>query len=350
MEFDSLTGNRYTLIVGQTAVLVKVMRLLPQGLCLWTLPGEAYIIEEMAGKRSRRGLFFLAFLPIIVLGFVFYFRPPVLLVTDLVFDRLYGDLRGRKMQAETSLRLFRRVKTVQVAENAGSDVVIFAVESAAKKPYCVLFPYRYQGEAERYVREHPEVPATVLLGRFRNIGDETSFGISTDTEGDFYRIGRLAAVIARTRNMAPEGEPETPGRVLFFRDDMVSPEDWEAFKRGLKEEEHPWDPLDVWGSMDYTVPESVSCTVLTGLAEFFLEKNLDIPVILFSWADPALTPSRVKVVFDDSPWTQAAAAVKILAGEREPGNIPSRALVLSKRIPDQGLLRNIKEAIQGIGP
>jgi hypothetical protein len=102
--------------------------------------------------------------------------------------------------------------------------------------------------------------------------------------------------------------------------------------------------------MDYTVPESVSCTVLTGLAEFFLEKNLNIPVILFSWADPALTPSRVKVIFDDSPWAQTVEAVKILTGNREPGSIPSTALILSKRIPDQDLLQNIKEAIQEIVP
>jgi hypothetical protein len=86
------------------------------------------------------------------------------------------------------------------------------------------------------------------------------------------------------------------------------------------------------------------------LAEYFLEKNQDIPVILFSWVDPAVTPSRVKVVFDDSPWAQVGAAVKILAGEKEPGNVPSRALILSKRIPDQGLLQNIKEAVQGIVP
>ncbi|MDR2741001.1 MAG: hypothetical protein LBB98_02480 [Treponema sp.] len=280
---------------------------------------------------------------------MFTLRPPVLLVTDRVYDQLYGRFRGMKMQAEASLRLFRRVKNVRIAEDAGIDVAVFAVESASKKPYCVLFPYRYYREAGQYTRNYPGIPAVILSGRIRELPEDMGLpAIRTDTEGDYSRMGRAAAAFVMNRKSEDGAEGEA-GKILFLRDDLVSPEDWEAFKRGLAAEGYLGAPLDVRNGTDYTVPGDVACAVLTGAAESFFSQSLSLPVILFSWLDPALTNSMVRVVFDDSPWAQVAAAAESAVGKRGNESIPSRALVLKKRMPEKEFLRKIRGIVRETG-
>jgi hypothetical protein len=296
--------------------------------------------------KSKKPLLFLTLIPIVIIGAVFFLRPPVLLVTGLLYDQIYGRFRGMKMQAETSLRLFRRVKTVRIAEDAGIDVAVFAVESASEKPFCVLFPYRYYREAGQYAGDHPGVPAVILSGRIRELPEDMGVpAVRTGTEGDYFRMGRAAAAFALNRG-AEDGET---GKVLFLRDDLVFPEDWEAFKRGLKAGEYFLAPLDVRNGTEYAVPGDAACAVLTGAAESFFSQNLSLPVILFSWLDPALTNSMVKVVFDDSPWAQAVMAVETAVGKRGNEGIPSKALVLKKRMPEKEFLRKIKRIVRETG-
>jgi hypothetical protein len=301
--------------------------------------------------KSKKPLFFLLLIPIVIAGLSFVFRPPVLLVTDLVYDQLYGRFRGMKAQAGTSLRLFRRVKTVRIAENAGPDVVVFAVNSASEKPFCVLFPYRYYREAEQYAGEYPAIPTVVLLGRVREFPAEDSglMGIRTDTGADYFKMGRAAAVFARYRNEENAGEV-VPGKVLFLRDDLVSPEDMEAFQRGLRAEEYSLAPIDIRSGNDYTVPGDVGCAILTGAADFFFSQNLGLPVLLFSWLDPALTTSTVKVILDDSPWSQVIPAVAIASGKRKNEAIPSKALILKKRIPEKEFLMKAEGIFREVHP
>ncbi|MDR2070708.1 MAG: hypothetical protein LBP81_04755 [Treponema sp.] len=282
-------------------------------------------------------------------GAVFFYRPPVVLVTDRAYDQLYGRLRGMKTQAEASLRLFRRVKTVVIAENAGTDVAVFAVGSASKKPFCVLFPYRYYREAEQYVQDYPGIPAAVLMGHIRESPADMSLpAIRTDTEEDYFKMGRAAAAFAWDQNSGngADGEPQRPGEILFLRDDKVSSQDWEAFNRGLKAGEYPLAPLSVRAGDEYPVSATVVCAVLTGAAEFFLGQNLKFPIILVSWLDPSVTNSMVKIVFDDSPWAQVVPAAMMAAGEHEAGAVPSKILVLDWRIPEKEFVRQIRRIVQ----
>jgi hypothetical protein len=298
-------------------------------------------------KKSKKPLFFLLFIPIFIVGVVFFLRPPVLLVTDLVYDRLYGEFRGRKIQAETSLKLFRRVKTVRIAEDAGTDVAVFAVRSASKEPFCVLFPYRYYREAEQYVREYPAIPAAVLSGRVRDYqpADSALAVVRTDTGEDYFRIGRAAAAFVRYAEDALE-EDTAPRKVLLLRDDLVFADDLEAFHRGLEAEGYSLAPIEVWSGIEYTVPGDTACVVLTGAADFFLNQNSAAPVILFSWMDPALTDSTVKVVLDDSPWAQVVPAVEIAAGKRNNEGIPSGVLILEKKIREKDFVRELAAIFQ----
>ncbi|GHU17500.1 hypothetical protein FACS1894163_08460 [Spirochaetia bacterium] len=90
-------------------------------------------------------------------------------------------------------------------------------------------------------------------------------------------------------------------------------------------------------------PTGNSCPVLTVRAPNFFDRDAKIPVILFSWLDPALTSANVKVIFDDSPWALAFAAFRD-KGEAKP--LPANIIIPKGRIADPAVLRRIKSAIR----
>jgi hypothetical protein len=263
---------------------------------------------------------------------VFFLRDPVVLVGDSAFDGIYGGRRALKSRIEASLRLFRRISLVRIAEAAGSDVVVFAVEEAAPRPYCVLFPYRYAEGARRYAREFPHIPALVFEGRRRELLlEESPVFVGTDLAADLYRAGRCAAVFA-----------EASGGVLFYQDEQLGPAEREAFAQGLRDGGFEGTPLYLNAGIDYTAFEGISCVVVMGYPAFFLERALDIPVILFSWMDPGLTSSRVKLVFDDSPWAFLVPVVKTLYSPDWRTRIPSKISVLKPRIKEKEIIRTLE--------
>jgi hypothetical protein len=253
---------------------------------------------------------------------VFFFRPPVLLVTDPSFNLLYGNKRARLKQVVISLKLYRRIIPVQVAETAGSDVIVLAVEAVAAAPHAVIFPYRFAGAAGRYREGHQEITAIILSGRSR----ETAAGdgpvvYRTDSEADFYRAGLCAALLgAGSGSIVP-----------VFQDGAMTQADREAFSAGLGEGGAAISPVYLNSGSNYTAWRSVSCAVAVGPAPLF-EQNVTAPILLFGWIDPDATPRNVKLVFDDSPWALALDAVKAAErGERE-ASLPSDMVILPERI------------------
>jgi len=85
---------------------------------------------------------------------------------------------------------------------------------------------------------------------------------------------------------------------------------------------------------------------VAGPAARFLEQNLCIPVILFSWIDPARTPGAVKMLFNDSPLAQAAGALRAFSPGGGEVFLPSRARVLSGRIEERGDVRKLRGLIR----
>ncbi|GHT79568.1 hypothetical protein FACS1894130_08660 [Spirochaetia bacterium] len=321
--------------------------------------------------KKRRIIKIAAPLLIVVLllaaALVFISRSPVLVVSDSAFDGMYGGLRLRVKRVETSVRLWRQVKTVRIAEDAGEDVAIFAIGAAATKPFCVLFPYRYYNEAKRYAGEFPAVPVGVLQGRLRDLSGPPPnlFFFGTDSTLDFYRAGQCAAIFAQSMIGAGESLAESPdaagvsaqtasepGEILFFQDDLVSEEDREAFSLGLAEKGYGRTPVYQNAGASFTPRPDTACVVIRGAAQSFFEQSLDIPVLLFSWIDPALTPDRIKLVFDDSPWALAVPVVKMIEGDinniEDIGDIkiiPSEIQILSRRISEKERRENIKRAV-----
>jgi hypothetical protein len=264
------------------------------------------------------------------------------MVSDLPFNSLYGTRRGAKKQRELALRFFRPVKNVAVTENAGPDMVVFAVEESAKTPYAVLFPYRYYEGARRYLEKYPGVPALILGDRgppdpaLRDLFPGEALFARADARTDYYRAGLAAAFLARGR----------PGRPLCFHDGRISPAERAALRAGLRDGGCGEAPLFLEGGGGYAEWQEVSSVILGGPGAAFLDRNLKIPAVLFSWIDPALTPGAVKVVFDDSPWALGAGALEAAIRGGEERLFPSEAAVLPGRAGTPEQARFLREELR----
>jgi hypothetical protein len=286
-------------------------------------------------KLRKQNVFFLIIaIFILLLCGVFLLRAPVLLVTDAPFDALYGRTRALLKRAETSLRLFRRVRPVSISIDTSSDIVAFTVEAAAQSPYLVLFPYRYLEGARRYAEAFPETPVFVLGGRSREVDTGPLDFVSTDSVTDFYRAGLCAALIALDVQ-------QVAGEILLFQGDPI-PVEWSAaFLAGLREKGFEREPKYLSVTEDYSDTQNVVCVVMSGQATTFLEQNLNIPVILFSWVDPVLTSQAVTVIFDDSPWALLIRVARMMG--KEGTSLPSEMVFPAERMADRKMLQQMRE-------
>jgi hypothetical protein len=267
----------------------------------------------------------------------FLSRPPVLILGDVDFDSLYGPRRLLLRRAELSLRLFRRVKRVSIAEDANPEAAVFAVEGAAARPWAVLGHSRHLRGLEQYAGRHPEI--RVIIFREGPAPESEAGGgpeyVFTDNRLNSLRAGRCAAMLA-----AEEGD------ILVFQDGRNFPVDQEAFSAGLREEGKALTPVYLDGSADYSAWDRVRCVVLGGPADFYFNRNSAIPALLFSWMDPAFFPSTVKITADDSPW---ALALRVLeppgGGENSSGYriLPAEFSLFRSRVGEEGLREKLKK-------
>jgi hypothetical protein len=282
--------------------------------------------------------------------FAFLSRPPVLVVTDEPFTAIYGSRRILLRQIRSSLLLLRPVRPVMIAEGAGPDLLVFAVEEAAsrrfaRRPYCVLVPRRYADGARRYGRQFPEIPVALLMGR-AGPGDVDGdfFMFRTDLEQDLYRAGRCAAVLGG----------ETGGDILVFPDRAAAwTAEWDAgrnaFVRGLREEGNGKTPRFLDAVPETAALSNIACVVLAGSGGEYFDRNLRFPVILFTWLDPALISRQVAVVFDDSAWAQVVPAVRMIAANRREARIPSDLLIISAKNADKDMSKRLKKTARAEG-
>ena len=277
---------------------------------------------------------------------VFLLRAPVLVVTDAPFAALYGLSRMKREQAAASRALFRRVRPVLVADGASPDILVVAISSAASRPFCVLFPRRHAAAAERYHEEFPETPAVLLGGYVPASGLPVPNGLlsvyGTDREADLYRAGLFAGILGDLRHRQA-GEASAPQRtVALWQDRAVTAAQRDLFIRGARER-YPESGV-IFANAIGEMPESggLSCAVLTGAGAEYFDSQSRVPVVLFSWLDPALVPREVAVLFDDSPWGLAVPAARMAANRQAEGKIPSNPLILPKNIADKGTLKALK--------
>jgi hypothetical protein len=274
--------------------------------------------------------------------FIFYLRSPVLIVTELSFIEIYGKERLQNESFFTSLALFRYVKIVPVANDAGDDVVPFAVTEASIKPFCVLFPLRFAQSARLYKNLGLNVPIVVLEGRCLEeetpaeniLGEEKEdyFIFKTDINDDFNRIG-LAVTAIKPKIVKKQeesaNENDKKGKVIVFLDYKLDKMK-DVFLRGLYErgelyETHFFNSFSQY--LDFT---DLHCVVMAGTGTEFMEKKTETSVLLFTWLDPALLPFDVVMTVNDSPLAQVRRAVKMVGSGVKRGSIKSEFRVLNK--------------------
>ena len=261
----------------------------------------------------------------------FFNRPPVLIVVDISFSQLYGPERLEKQLRSDSLSLFRQVIPVLVDESAGPELVSIAVEETFNGPWAVIFPYRYIDGARRYKEAMPETPVLVIGSPLPLEGEAFSV-VATDTGADFYIAGMAAALLT--------GEK----RPIVLSDGALSERLREVFLQGLVDNGSLSEPVFLNASSNFSAWQEIGCVVIAGPASRFVEQKQDIPVILFSWIDPSLTPGTVKLLFDDSHLTLAMEALKALPAVEI--LLPSSSVIFRERIEEKGLYSKLKDIIR----
>jgi len=241
-----------------------------------------------------------------VIAGAFFYRLPVLIVTDSSFTAVYGSRRLREIESRLSRKLFRRLIPVYVDENAGPDIVSFAVEDAFLNPLAVFFPHRYAEGAGYYKGNHPDTPVYVISGRNQNsTAKEEVFFVRTDVKTDLYRAGLCAALLA--------GEES----VVFISSGTVPDENKDAFTEGLRAQGYTGTPVYRNSNYNFSSGSELGCAVIMGQAGDFFTRRPTTPVILFSWADPGILTRSVKVIFDDSPYTLAYKGYSLISSTYE---------------------------------
>jgi len=293
---------------------------------------------------------------------VFYARAPVLVVTEAPFAALYGQARLKGERSSAALALFRRVKPVMIADGVSPDMVIFAITEASRRPRCVLFS-RSQAMAALYFHEqYPKIPAVVLTGLVSAPELPPPDGFlcvySTDFEVDIYRAGLCAGILGvERRNLALQAEkqdekkPESatpPANIaktyILWQDKFVQTAERELFSRGVREQDPESSTIFINVAAQLPDVKGIACVTLTGAGAEYLEKTSPVPLILFSWLDPAVFPRAVAVQFDDSVWALAApAARKAMHGQAE-GKIPSKPLIFSRKTADNSIFKMLKKS------
>jgi len=279
-----------------------------------------------------------------VLLLIFFSRSPVLIVTDQSSVLLYGASRSRWEMIRSSLVLFRRVRAVAVVDDAGDDILQFAIADVSEKPFCVLFPLRFARAMRFYREQNPEIPVVLLEGRypewanpaFYAIGDimDDFFIFKTDIACDFYFAGLAAAALDNGKN----------GKIAVFLESSFQTEAQEAFLRALNDLEKQLETTFFTSFAQYLEMPDISCVVIAGAGVDFFENSSGIPVIFFTWLDPPLIPVDVAMVFNDSPWTQTVDAVRMVSSRMATGLIPSKREIL----PTNGVDRNILKKLRNL--
>jgi len=280
---------------------------------------------------------FVLLLPLII----YEVRSPVLIVTDLSFESLYGQSRIRRETFASSLALFRRVETVSVADDAGYDIVQFAVSEASSSPFCVLFPLRFAQAARLYRESNPRIPVVLLEGRhgdgtllYSLGGDSNDYFIyQTDIESDFFRAGLAAAALDMGKN----------GKIAVFLESRIRTQAREAFSKALDSLEKPLEAQFFTTFSQFSDIPDLSCVVLAGVGAEYLEREAGVPVIFMTWIDPSFVPFDVVLIVNDSPWAQAVQAVRMVKARLEQGSIQSKFQVLNGKSIDRKTLRKLKK-------
>jgi hypothetical protein len=243
-------------------------------------------------------------------GLLFALRRPVVVVTDVAFDDLYGRSRAERQRSAASLKLFRRIITAEVADSAAPLAAAEAAAAAFPAPACTVFPKRYEAGATAYAQRFASVPTVVVGDADSALGPAPVVRFSADRVTDLYRAGRVAGLLC-----LKVGRP----LLLAAADESIT-----SFTQGLLDSGFSAEPMLLFPGAPLPSSGAFDCLVaslsLRGSPALELK---GIPTVLFSWIDPDLSAADTVVVFDDSIWALLIGAVQA-AREGKAGSAPSK--------------------------
>jgi hypothetical protein len=282
---------------------------------------------------------------------LFFARPPVLIVTDAAFVSLHGTSHLRRQQTSASRALFRQVKPVLVADGVSPDMVSLAITEVSAQPFCVLFPRSQSAAAVHFHERFPELSVVLLSGllpvSYLPPLDGFLCEYVTDRGIDLYRAGLFAGILGglKQADTKEESAEEAGARTYaLLQDRLVQMTERELFIQGIKEHDPSASVFFAETSGQVPDEKGIATIVIAGGGGDFLEKNPRIPVILFTWLDPAFTSREVVVQFDDSAWALAVPAVRMAQNGEAGGTIPSKPLISSHKIADKNILRLLEKS------
>ena len=295
------------------------------------------IIRQNKKNIIAAGIIFIMF----VVFFIFLARSPVIIVADHSSIQIYGEKRVSRELKLTSLVLFRRVRNVPVADEAGNDIIRFAIADVSAKPYCVIFPLRFVRAARLFHEDNPQIPVVLLEGRYLKDdiisvigGDPNDYFIyKTDIDAEFHKAGLIAAALDAGKD----------GKVVVFLDQYMQTQAVNAFLQAINTKKAPIDAVFFTSFSQFYEISDLSCAVLAGKGIEFLESNQESPVIFFTWIDPSVLPENVVMVVNDSPWAQAVQAVRMVGSRSANGQLKSKFQIINRKNIDSKTLRKLKK-------
>jgi hypothetical protein len=259
---------------------------------------------------------------LIVVGFalILFARRPVVAVTDEYFSAIYGKEREKAAALECSIVTMRRVITFNAPADA-DDETLASLLISYRRPFCVVFPFRYAQTAKLYAQKAGA--AAVFVLEERNLAPPPLEGVcyvASAWREDFYRALFIAAVLAKNLKKTPsasggeaneknEGADEKDGRVIVLSQETLNDEAGKAVKAGLKAGGIEGGALVVSSVSNYMLKEAESAVLVSSISSF-VQLAEDLPALAFTAAPADFLPFYVKAALDDSIWALLPAVVK----------------------------------------
>jgi hypothetical protein len=131
------------------------------------------------------------------------------------------------------------------------------------------------------------------------------------------------------------------GKTAVFLEYYFQTQARESFLRALNQLEMPPEARFFNYFSQYIEIPDLSSVVLAGAGAEYLELENIVPVIFLTWINPSLLPSEVVLVINDSPWAQAAQAVRMVSAGVKNGRIKSKFQFLKGITLDRKAKRRI---------
>ncbi|MDR3324640.1 MAG: hypothetical protein LBS82_01440 [Spirochaetaceae bacterium] len=287
--------------------------------------------------------------------YLFFLRPPVILVTDVYSHALYGAEQEQLQIFTSSFRILRQVKVFRIMEETDGYTIAEAIKKARPIPRFVFFPFHYSEAAKIYndhiKQEGNDATKTIVLfyeeNQTKNKNDYIS--IAPDIRLDYYRTGRSAAILSREIRASREDNLNIHRQITFMYDTQANSEAQSAFEKGLQDGGYSGTARFV-NARDMVDHNNLDCVVIEGPANAFLQSVKEIPAILLSWFhDTNYFPDNIKIQINDSPYALIPKVVGLPESSLVAGavlKVPSSFQILRNKIVNKKLIGELSKAVR----